>query len=143
MLFQRVNRNEPEKIFISVTNVQGATITTGLPVSLSPAAASFDGVNAVKADAAGDYPGFVGIAKEDIANNDVGLVQVYGYVNSIYLSNAGTSITITALDPIVPAPAGFFSAAPSYANSGLKTVLIAETATVSAASYVKGLIKAL
>ena len=142
MLLSRVNREEVEKVFISVKNVEGATMTTGLPVSLKPTAVSMDGIQGVVANGAGDYPGFVGVAVEDIANNDHGKVQIAGFVNSILLSNAGSSITINAGDPIVPSPAGFFSAAPTYANSGFRWLQAnGVPVAVSAAAYASGLLK--
>jgi len=46
------------------------------------------------------------------------------------------------VDPLVPAPAGVFSAAPTYANSGFKYLVCKTTpAAVSAASYVSALIR--
>jgi hypothetical protein len=144
MLITRVNRDLPEKVFISVKNVEGATITTGLPVSLKPGAASMDGAQGVIANAAGDYPGFVGVALKDIPNNDYGLVQIAGFVNSVLVSNAGSSITINAGDPLVPSPAGFYSAAPTYANSGFRWIQAnGVPAAVSAAAYCTGLLKML
>lgn len=145
MIINRVNRDQSEKIFVSVQNVEGATITTGLPVSLKTAAASIDGVQAVIANAAGDFPGFYGVAVKDIANNDYGLIQIGGFVASVLISNVGSSITINAGDPLVPGPVGFFSAAPSYANSGFRWLHAASNvpAAVSAASYVSGLIRML
>lgn len=140
MLFQQLNRDDPEKIFISVKNQEGATITTGRAVSLVNT--STDGVNAVIADAAGDYPGFVGIATSDIANNDYGLIQITGWVASILISNEGSSITINANDPLVPAAAGMASAAPTYANSGMRWVFASNLpVAVSASGYCSGLIK--
>lgn len=138
MLFKRLNRDGAENVFRSVLNVEGATMTLGLPASLVNT--STDGVSAVIANAAGDFPGFIGIAVKDIANNDYGLVQINGLVNSILLSAAGTSITIAVNSPLVPAPAGAYSAAPTWANSGFKGLVALDTATVSAASYVRGLI---
>jgi hypothetical protein len=145
MIINRVNRDLAEKVYISVKNVEGATITLGLPVSVKPTAASMDGVSAVIANAAGDYPGFVGIATKNIANNDYGLVQISGYVNSVLISNVGSSITINAGDPLVPGPAGFFSAAPTYANGGFRWVQAGSDvpAAVSAAAYVTGVIRML
>jgi len=142
MLFQQLNRTDSDRVFINVNNVEGATITTGLPVAYA-LGSSMDGVNAVIANAAADYPGFIGIANKNIANNDYGLIQVGGFVNSILLSNVGTSITINAADPLVPGPGGFFSQAPTYANSGFKWVQVASNvpAALSAAAYVSGLIK--
>jgi hypothetical protein len=140
MQFQQLNRTDAENVYRVVKNVEGATITTGRAVSLVNT--STDGVSAVIANAAADYPGFVGVAVEDIANNDYGRVQISGFVNSILLSHAGTSITINAGDALVPAPSGMYSAAPTYANSGFKFVLASNVpVAVSAAGYASGLIK--
>lgn len=142
MQIQKLNRTGAENVIRIVNNVEGATITTGLPVSLVNT--STDGVNAVIANAAADYPGFIGFATQDIPNNDYGKVQIGGFVNSILISNAGTSITINAGDNLVPAPAGAFSAAPTYANSGFKVVLASNTpVAVSGVGYASGLIKVL
>lgn len=141
MIFGQLNRSDSEKVYISGYNVEGATITLGLPVAYQ-VGASTDGVNVVIANAAADYPGFIGVAKSNIANNDYGLIQVGGFVSSILLSNAGTSITINAGDPLVPSPAGFYSAAPTYANSGFKFVTASNVpVAVSAATYASGLLK--
>lgn len=141
MIFQQLNRTDSENVFVSVYNVEGATITLGLPVAYQ-VGASTDGVNAVIANAAADYPGFIGIAKKTIPANDYGLVQVGGFVASILLSNAGTSITINAGDPLVASPAGMFSGAPTYANSGFRFVIASNVpVAVSAAAYASGLLK--
>lgn len=143
MQIQSVNLSQSERVFVSVYNVEGATLTTGLPVAYQ-VGNSTDGVNAVIANAAADYPGFIGISQKDIANNDYGLVQIAGFVNSILVSNAGTSITINAGDPLLAAPAGMYSGAPTYANSGFKFVIASNVpVAVSAAAYVSGLIKAI
>jgi hypothetical protein len=142
MQFSKLNREGSENVFRTVLNAEGATITTGLPVSLVNT--STDGIKAVIDDAAGNHPGFLGVAIRDIPNNDYGLVQTSGFVNSILLSNVGTSITINANDPLVPAPAGFASAAPTYANFGFKWLQASNlpaSLVVSAASYASGLIK--
>ena len=137
-----VNRNKAEKVFISVKNVEGATITVGLPVGYALGTASNNGINAVIANAAADFPGFLGVAVADIPNNEYGRVQIAGYVGSILLSNVGTSITINAGDPLVPGPAGFFSAAPTYANSGFKWLTAQNVpAAISAAAYASGLLR--
>lgn len=150
MQFKKLNRDGSEAVYRTVYNVEGATITTGNPVSLKPAAASIDGVNAVISNAAADHLGFVGIAIEDIANNDYGLIQVNGLVNSVLLSHAGSSITITAGDLVIPGPIGFYSFNPAVTYSGngahlynYKHVVNVDTATVSASGYVRGLINVL
>lgn len=140
MIFQQLNRTDAENVYRIVKNVEGATITTGLPVSLVNT--STDGVSAVIANAAADYTGFIGVANQDIANNDYGRVQISGFVNSILLSHVGTSITINAGDPLVPAPSGFFSGAPTYANSGFKFLFASNVpVAVSGSAYASGLIK--
>jgi hypothetical protein len=142
MLFQRVNRSDAEKVFISIYNVEGATITAGLPVSLVNT--STDGVNAVIANAAADYPGFTGIATRDIPANQYGLIQTAGWVDSVRLSNYGSSVTVAANSPLVPAPGGFASAAPTYANSGNRFVFAQNVpVAVSAVGYASGLIRML
>ena len=140
MQFSKLNRSDAENVYRTVKNVEGATITTGLPVSIINS--STDGVNAVIANAAADYTGFIGVATQDIANNDYGRIQIGGFVGSILLSHVGTSITINANDPLVPSPAGFFSGAPTYANSGLKALFASNVPpAVSASAYASGLIK--
>lgn len=142
MQLQSVNRENPERIFIKVKNVEGATITTGLPVAYA-LGTSNDGVSATLADSAGAYTGFLGVAVADIANNDYGQVQIAGFVNSALVSNIGTSLTINSGDPLVPAPAGFFSGAPTYANSGFKWLHAASNvpAAISGVGYVSGIIR--
>jgi len=138
-----VNRSKSEKVFISVKNVEGATMTVGLPIGYA-LGASNDGVKAVIANGSADMPGFLGVATKDIPNNEYGQVQIAGWVASILLSNAGTSITINVGDPLVPGPSGFFSAAPTYANSGFKW-LAAQNVPValSASAYASGLLRLL
>lgn len=141
MQIQGVNKDLSEKVYIGIKNVEGATMTVGLPVAYV-LGTSNDGVNAVIANAAGDYPGFIGVVVKNIANNDYGQVQIAGFVNSILLSNVGTSITVNAGDPLVPAAAGFASAAPTYANSGFRWIAASNVpAAVSAAAYASGLIR--
>jgi hypothetical protein len=142
MQFSKLNRDSQENVYRTVKNVEGATITTGLPVSL--ANTSNDGINAVISNATADYPGFIGIAVADIANNDYGRIQIGGFVNSVLLTAAGASVTINALDPLVQSGGGLTSAAPTYANSGFKFLIASNVpVAVSAASYASGLIRVL
>lgn len=150
MIFQQLNRTDSERVFVTVQNVEGATITTGLPVSNLPTGVSIDGVQSVIANSAGDLPGFIGIAVKDIPNNDYGLVQIAGFVNSILISNVGTSLTIGAGSSLIPAPVGMFSSAAFsgngvYALNGGRFVfassLPSQPAAISAAGYLSGIIK--
>lgn len=142
MLFKHAAFGD-EKAFMSVQNVSASSITTGFPVLLATANASFNGTNVIVGANSGNT-GFVGVAFQDLPPNSYGLIQNLGPTASILLSNVGTSITINNGDPVVPGPAGFFSAAPTYANSGFKYVLVSNTpAAVSAAGYASGYVRAI
>ncbi len=142
MLFAKSNRSSSEIMRVSIKNVQGATITTGKPVAYA-GTNSLDGVSGVIADASADYPRFAGIALSDIPNNDYGLIQINGWVASVLLSNTATSVTVNAGDPLVPINGGFGSAAPTYANSGFRWIVVASNVptAISAAAYVSGLVR--
>lgn len=150
MLIQQLNRNDAERVQISVKNVDGGgSITTGLGVALVITGASIDGISAVKATAT-LAAGFIGVATQDIAINDFGNVTAFGWVNSVAISNVGTSITVTRGDVLKPgAVAGtFFSSLTPAAMTTVyyKYVVAATTPTaISAAadSYVSGIVRAL
>lgn len=151
MLIQQLNRTDAEKIQIMVKNVDGGgSITTGLGVMFATAGASIDGVSSVRATAAG-VKGFVGVATQDIAINGFGLATAWGFVNSVQLSNVGTSITVTAGDTLIPgAVAGtFFSTVTAQAMSTLlyKYVIAASTVPVDISnlnqSFVSGIVRAI
>lgn len=148
MIISDLNRDQPEKISFSVKNITGATVTTGLGVAYAITGNSVDGVGVIlpASGTAASLPGFMGIALQDIPVNGYGLVQAFGMVNSILLSNVGTSITITQGDPLIPSAQGgaLFSGAPTYANSGGQVVIAMATAGISGAStYISGLLQGL
>jgi hypothetical protein len=151
MLIQQLNRTDPEKVQIMVKNVDGGgSITTGLGVCFPLSGASIDGISAVKSTAA-LARGFVGVAIQDIAINGFGLVTAWGYVNSVQISNVGTSITITAGDHLLAgAVAGtFFSSITDQATSTqyYKFVTAATTVAVDLSnlnqSFVAGIVRAI
>jgi len=151
MIIQMLNRTDPERVQIQVKNVDGSgSITTGFGAMLVTAGASIDGISAVKSTAA-RVKGFVGVAVQDIAINGFGLVTAWGFVNSVQLSNVGTSITVTAGDTLIPgAVAGtFFSSVTAQAMSTLlyKYVVGATTVPVDISnlnqSFVQGVVRAL
>lgn len=151
MLWKHAARGD-EKAFMTVKCVEASSITTGMAVGIKIATgASFDGTSAVmmRSGTAGDLPGFVGIAVQDIASNAFGLIQTFGFCASVLLSNVGTSVTIAFGDPLIPSPlAGALSSgAPTYAASGFGFVLASNVPsnTLSTASvlYASGYIRAL
>lgn len=151
MLWKHAARGD-EKAFMTVKNVEASSITTGMATGIKVATgASFDGTQAVmmRSGTAGDLPGFVGIAVQDIASNAFGLIQAFGFCASVLLSNVGTSITITFGDPLIPSPSAgaLSSGAPTFAASGFGYVLISNppSNTLSTASplYASGYVRAL
>ena len=151
MIVQLLNRTDPERIQIQVKNVDGGgSITTGWGAMLVTAGASIDGISAVKSTGAG-VKGFCGVAVQDIAINGFGLVTAWGYVNSVQISNVGSSITVTAGDTLIPgAVAGtFFSSVTAQAMSTLlyKYVVAAATIPVDISNlnvaYVPGVVRAI
>ena len=69
MLFKRVSRSEPEKVFIVAKNVSGSTATAGYSLVFD-VGASVDGVRVTQASAT-DLQAYAGVADSDIANNDL------------------------------------------------------------------------
>lgn len=151
MLIQQLNRTDPERVQIMVKNVDGSgSITTGYGAAFPIAAASIDGISVVKATAA-LQKGFCGVVTQDIAINGFGLATVWGFVNSVQISNVGTSITITSGDTLVPSTVAgqFFSAAvtgQAFSTLLYKYVYAATTVPVDLSnlnqSFVSGIVRA-
>lgn len=151
MIIQQLNRTDPERIQLNVKNVDGGgSITTGLGVSFPQSGASIDGLSVVRTTAT-LARGFIGVAVQDIAINGYGLVTAWGYVNSVQISNVGTSITITAGDQLkVSGIAGqFFSSvvAETTSTQYYKYVYAATTVPVDLSnlnqSFVAGIARCL
>lgn len=151
MIIQQLNRTDPERIQIQVKNVDGGgSITTGLGACFPISGASIDGISAVRSTGA-LARGFVGVAVQDIAINGFGLVTAWGQVNSVQISNVGTSITITAGDQLkAGSVAGtFFSSLLAEATSTqyYKFVYAATTIPVDISnlnqSFVQGIVRAI
>ena len=95
MLFKQASAGD-ERVFVTVKNVDAASITTGNAVMLAVGTgASFDGIQAVNAISTGAQSlfGFLGISVKDIPVNGFGLVQIYGNCLSVLYSQMNTSIT--------------------------------------------------
>ena len=153
MQVMKINRTSPEQIHMPVTNVDARSLTLGWPVALrlgTNASLNFNNAVLALSGTAGDLPGFLGVADQDIATNAVGRVVLWGYAKSVYLSQTGTSVTITNADPLVPGAGGFFSLAPTYAASGFKYVILSaftglggtlSNAAAAAGSWASGFVK--
>jgi len=109
MLFQRINRSNPEKIFIVVKNSYStASLSNGQAV-IWDFATDADGVGVTRPTARATNGGvaIAGIASETIAAGEYGLVQVYGYHSAVRARTAtGGSPAIAAGRPLVLNAAG-------------------------------------
>jgi len=150
MEIQQVNRTDADKIFINVLNADVDSLTTGYGAAFCVGANSFNGATVWKTDqdttAGLRDTTFVGVAAADIAPNAIGRVQIWGFADSVYLSNVGTSITINSGDALTPgdAPGGFFSAVPTYLLSGFKWIICSNPpVAVSASGYCSGIVRGL
>lgn len=154
MLIQQLNRTDPERVQLVVLNVDGTgSISVGNGAAFTYAAgnASIDGISAVNVTQT-LARGFVGVATQNIAINAFGLVTAWGLVNSVAISNATTSITVTANDILRPgAIAGtFFSGinnSETLSTLSYRYVIAATTVPVDLSgapnAYVKGIVRAL
>ena len=87
MLFQRINRSDPEKIFMIVK--AGEALLANRPVCFHFDGTN-DGLDAFLADAAVDSAYTVGIADAAIASGEYGLVQCYGFRSNCVTVNGST-----------------------------------------------------
>lgn len=151
MLFKQAALGD-ERAFMTVKNSVNASITLGSGVVLAISGnASFDGTQTVlsASGTAANLPGFLGVAAQTIPTTAYGLIQIFGNIASVLISNVGTSVTINAGDPLVPSPAGglLSSGVPTYAASGFNWIITsnAPTNTISVAAplYVSGFARCL
>lgn len=146
MQLQNINRTDAEKIFGAFTNVQGATITTGYAVAFTTTVASLDG-NAAVIPAAGQINTFAGIATSDVANNQVGLYQAYGFNGSVFYFAEATSVSLAvgglAAGPGVAGSLGVGVTGLSFALGPVIIVASVGAVVRSAGGYTQGFIRAL
>jgi len=94
MLFQRINRTDPEKVFVIVKNgYSTSSLVAGYPV-VWEYTNDKDGISVTKPPASGTSGlrggNFAGVITQTIAYGDYGLCQVYGY-NSDCLTRLATT----------------------------------------------------
>lgn len=86
MLFQRVNRTNPEKIFLVAKNSWETAALTNGQVVVWDWTTDVDGVGVTKAFATENVSAgqdVAGVAAETIGSGDYGLLQVYGYHSAV------------------------------------------------------------
>ena len=121
MLFQRLSRTDPERVFVIMQNNEGATVAKDDACQLELASASIDGVKMRQPDT-GNLFAFVGIADAAMPAGDYGLVQVYGYRSTSKVFQTNTSInTGQALVPV--AGAAYLQSVASSTTSSADTTL--------------------
>jgi len=86
----QVNRTSPDKVYTTIRNVNGDSITAGLCARYlggrDTEVVSADGVSAIKLDADAEWPLFAGVAITDIASDEYGIVQSWGYSENVSMS---------------------------------------------------------
>jgi len=98
MLFQRINRTDPEKCFIVVKNGWStAALSNGQAVCWDLGDA--DGVTVSQSGGANRAHAFAGIVTETIAAGDYGLIQIYGYHSAVRV-DANTAADVYAGSPL-------------------------------------------
>jgi len=158
MLFRRISRSDPEKIFIVVKNTYStASLTNGQP-TIFDYAADADGVGVTQptdgTGRAGHYgTAFAGIAAETIASDAYGLVQAYGYHSAVIMRSwtggnpaiaAGTGLTcvsaVFALESYAAAAASTSTVTLHNAQwVGFALAAQASWTTKAVAAFIKGL----
>ena len=139
MLFARVKRSDPEKVFVVAKNsYDTASLTAGQPV-IWDYAADADGVGVTKPTAECGIA-CAGITVGTIATGDYGLFQVYGY-NADAIVDGGTDVAAgnpltmnaaafelyflsTASNAVLDQPCGFALAAITAATAAATAIFV-------------------
>ena len=127
MLFKQQVREQPESIFIVAQNNigSGTSMAKDMTAQMDITSAA-DGVRVVTPTAAGAWA-FSGIVDAAIADQDYGLIQVYGYRSSSQVFQTGTSQAAGL--PLIN------SAAASYLLTTASTYTFASNTTVSVTQF--------
>jgi len=115
MLFKRISRSDPERVFIVCKNgYSTASLTNGQAVMWDMGDA--DGVSVTKCSAATKrMAAFAGIVSETIPAGEYGLLQVYGYHSAVRV-DSGTTADIWTGCPLHMRAAAFCLNGPYYAS---------------------------
>lgn len=115
MLFKRISRTQPERVFIVVSNgYSTASLTNGQPVMWDMGDAN--GVSVTQPSAAFKRgSAFAGIVSETIAAGDYGLIQVYGHHTAVIVDSSTTADIYTGA-PLYMSVAAFNLEGPYLAS---------------------------
>lgn len=110
MQFQRVNRTNPEKIFIVAYNSYATAALSNGQAVVWDYATDADGVSVTRPSARATSAGFAGagIVAETIASGDYGLIQTYGYHSAtrVRQDTASAAANVAAGRPLTMNAAG-------------------------------------
>jgi len=131
MLFKRISRSDPERVFIVVKNgYSTATLTNGQAVQWDMSAA--DGVTVdIPGAAFNRMAAFAGIIADSIAYGSYGLMQVYGYHSAVIVDGSATENIYTGA-PLFMSVAGLYLEGP-WVASGTTEELYVEFRPVACA----------
>ena len=85
----QVNRTSPDKVYTTIRNVDGDSITAGMCARYLGGVdteVSADGISAIKLDSNAAWQYFAGVAITDIASDEYGIVQSWGYSENVTMS---------------------------------------------------------
>ena len=85
----QVNRTSPDKVYTTIRNVDGDSITAGLCARYLGGIDTevyADGISAIKLDSNAAWQYFAGVAITDIASDEYGIVQSWGYSENVSMS---------------------------------------------------------
>lgn len=108
-MFQRINRTNPEKVFIIVYNSYSTAALSNGQAVIWDFATDADGVGVTRPTARATNAGMAaaGIVAETIASGEYGLLQVYGYHSAVRMRTVtGGTPAIVAGRPLVINVAG-------------------------------------
>lgn len=123
MIFKRISRADPERVFIVAKNGYASTLTNGQPVQWDMSAA--DGVTVdISGAAFKRMCAFAGIVAESIANGEYGLVQVYGYHGSVPVDCSTTGKNIGTGSPLFFSVNAFNLEGPYVTSGGVEELYV-------------------
>ena len=127
MIFQRLNRTDPERVFMVMRSNE--TMAADDAVALETNSDSIDGVR-VRLPDTGLLHTFIGIADAAITSGNYGLIQVYGYRSTSRVFQTNTSIdTGVVITPVAGA-----AYVQSFASSNVPYGVLLETIVSSSVS---------
>ena len=131
MLFKRISRTDPERVFIVCSNGYAtASLTNGQAVMWDTGDAN--GISVTKpATAMKNMAAFAGIVSETIAAGEYGLVQVYGYHSAVIVDASATEDIYTGSPLFMSANA--FNLEGPYELTGATDALYVEHRAVACA----------